>query len=105
MRVRTRLLIPLAALALAFALGCESENFAACEGFVRYYQQLPCTGGALPDVDCNAFSDYPCPIDDHFQCLEQGHTCNEANELRVDLSRANPDGTTTTCAALLDCEG
>lgn len=104
MRVRTRLLIPFSLL-VPFALGCESENFEACQGFVAHYQQLPCTGGALPDTDCNAFADYPCAIDDYFTCLEQAHTCSEANELVVQLSRENPDGTTTTCSELLDCEG
>lgn len=105
MRVPARLL-SLFVLALALApLGCESENAVACQGFVEHYQALPCTGGTPPDVDCNAFADYPCPIDDYFTCLEQGHTCNEQNQLTVQLARENADGTTTTCAELLDCEG
>lgn len=95
-----------AALALSLvSLGCENENLAACQGFVDHYRSLPCTGGAAPEVDCNAFSDYPCVVDDYFTCLEQGHTCNEAGDLAVTLVQEAPDGTTYACADLLDCEG
>lgn len=109
MRVRTRLLTSFAfpvalGLSALVSAGCESENLLACQGFVAHYQGLTCTDGAAPDVDCNAFADYPCPIDDYFACLEQGHTCNANNALQVTLSRTNPDGTTTTCAELLACE-
>lgn len=104
MRVAARLLSACSLALLLAPLGCENENATACQGFVEHYQALPCTGGARPDVDCNAFADYPCVVDDYFTCLEQGHTCSEDNELVVDVVQ-DVDGGTTTCADLLDCEG
>jgi hypothetical protein len=102
----SRLLLIVCALALWPSLACESENLAACQAYTEYFTALPCAAGVDPGVDCNAFADYPCPVPDHFQCLEQTQFCAEG-ELFV---CNNPDDpgcgrTFASCAELLDCSG
>lgn len=91
-------------LASAVLAGCENENAAACAAFVAHHDSLPCAADTNPGVDCNAFSDYPCLIEDYFACLEEGHSCNEAGELVVDVVREDAAGEAYTCADLLNCE-
>ncbi len=109
MRSAVVLKLPLLVLTAVGALvlgACESENAAACQGFVDYHQSLPCAAGADPGVDCNAFADYPCPIDDYFACLQEGYTCSAEGALVVDVVREDAASQTSyTCADLLDCEG
>lgn len=107
MRGSAGLLSPLLVLLAVglLASGCESENAVACQRFVGTYASLPCAAGTDPGVDCNAFADYPCPIDDYFTCLEGAYSCNEAGDLEVDLGLDAGPGQPATCADLLDCEG
>lgn len=104
MRGAAGLLSLLAALLTVLA-GCESENEAACRQYLAYYTSLPCAAGVDPGVDCNAFADYPCPIADYFDCQQQGHTCDEAGGLSVDVTRKAGEEVIGTCSDLLDCEG
>lgn len=98
--------VALGSIALAGALlaGCENENAAACAAFVAHHESLPCAAGTNPGVDCNAFADYPCLIEDYFTCLEEGYTCSEAGVLVVEVVREDAEGNTYTCADLLNCE-
>jgi hypothetical protein len=86
-----RLLLIAVASAGLWATACESESYAQCVAFRDDFTALACTEGIDPGVDCNAYQDFPCPTEDYFDCLSDGHTCDEDGDLAVDVAECNLD--------------